>query len=179
MTPEHYRDLLGQRFAGRKVILAMGMVSNSGGMIELLRSLGAEKPLLLAEGIGTGAPPSADELTYKVVGTPGLATASGGGIFAKGGAVYGPGGSVTVNSSTISDNSAAASGGASSLGTLYTVQGVSIAASLLTMTVIQCAMLPTTFVRAGLVTLCWMIVYLVFLAIIGGVIFVVMGSMGP
>jgi len=73
MTPEYYRELLARRFAGRKVILALGMVSNSGAMIGMLRSLGAERPLLLAEGIGTGVLPAADELTYKVVGTPGLA----------------------------------------------------------------------------------------------------------
>lgn len=64
---QYYRDLLARRFAGRKVILT-GMVAGVTGAVKLLRELGAQRPLLLAEGVGTGDLPSEDELEWIAVG---------------------------------------------------------------------------------------------------------------
>lgn len=64
---QHYRSLLGRRFAGRKVILT-GMVAGAPSTLELMRDIGAERPLMLAEGIGTGELPSEDELEWILVG---------------------------------------------------------------------------------------------------------------
>jgi hypothetical protein len=66
---QYYRDLLARRFAGRKVILT-GMVAGVTGAVKLLRELGAKRPLLLAEGVGTGDLPSENELEWTLVGIP-------------------------------------------------------------------------------------------------------------
>ncbi|MEJ2130937.1 MAG: hypothetical protein P8Y95_04785, partial [Gammaproteobacteria bacterium] len=70
--PAYYRDLLARRFAGRKVILT-GMVAGATGAVSLLHELGAQKPFLLAEGIGTGKLPEEDALEWIVVGKPSVA----------------------------------------------------------------------------------------------------------
>jgi len=74
MTSEDCRALLARRFFGRKVILAMGMVAGSGRTLDMLAALGARRPLMLAEGIGTGELPVADALQWKVVGVFGAPT---------------------------------------------------------------------------------------------------------
>lgn len=74
MSPEDYVELLAQRFRGRKVILATGTVAGSGSMLDDLARLGAHKPLLLAEGLGTGELPPPDRLDYMIVGRDDLPT---------------------------------------------------------------------------------------------------------
>lgn len=69
VSVEHYRALAREVLRDRKVILAIGMVAGSGGWVKLLREMDARLPaLLLAEGIGTGALPPPEDLSWVVVG---------------------------------------------------------------------------------------------------------------
>ena len=54
-------------FAGRKVVLTGGPLAAMTGMCRRLRDLGAERPFLLATGVGTGEVPGADEAEWCVV----------------------------------------------------------------------------------------------------------------
>ena len=54
-------------FAGRKVVLTGGPLAAMTGQCRRLRDLGAERPFLLATGIGTGELPGADEAEWCVV----------------------------------------------------------------------------------------------------------------
>ena len=54
-------------FAGRKVVLTGGPLAALTGVCRRLRELGAERPFLLATGIGTGEVPGPDEAEWCVV----------------------------------------------------------------------------------------------------------------
>ena len=54
-------------FAGRKVILTGGPLAALTGTCRRMRELGAERPFLLATGVGTGEVPGADEAEWCVV----------------------------------------------------------------------------------------------------------------
>jgi hypothetical protein len=54
-------------FAGRKVVLTGGPLAALTGTCRRLRELGAERPFLLATGMGTGEVPGADEAEWCVV----------------------------------------------------------------------------------------------------------------
>lgn len=75
LTADYYKDLLRQRIGGRKIILALGHVANSGSIIELMHELGGQAPLMLAMGMGTGTTDiDALDFEYHLVGPqePGL-----------------------------------------------------------------------------------------------------------
>jgi hypothetical protein len=54
-------------FAGRKVVLTGGPLAALTGTCRRVRELGAERPFLLATGMGTGEVPGADEAEWCVV----------------------------------------------------------------------------------------------------------------
>ena len=54
-------------FAGRKVVLTGGPLAALTGMCRRLRELGAERPFLLATGMGTGEVPDPGEAEWCVV----------------------------------------------------------------------------------------------------------------
>jgi hypothetical protein len=54
-------------FAGRKVVLTGGPLAALTGICRRVRELGAERPFLLATGVGTGEVPGADEAEWCVV----------------------------------------------------------------------------------------------------------------
>jgi hypothetical protein len=54
-------------FAGRKVVLTGGPLAALTGICRRLRDLGAERPFLLATGMGTGEVPGEDEAEWCVV----------------------------------------------------------------------------------------------------------------
>ena len=58
---EYYRSLARGVVAGRKVIIAGGVLARSGPRAQAFRELGAERPFLLATGRGTGPQPTPDE----------------------------------------------------------------------------------------------------------------------
>jgi hypothetical protein len=60
-------DELRPVFAGRKVVLTGGPLAALTGVCRRLRELGAERPFLLATGIGTGEVPGPDEAEWCVV----------------------------------------------------------------------------------------------------------------
>jgi hypothetical protein len=60
-------DELRPVFAGRKVVLTGGPLAALTGMCRRLREVGAERPFLLATGVGTGEVPGADEAEWVVV----------------------------------------------------------------------------------------------------------------
>jgi hypothetical protein len=60
-------DLLRPLVAGRKLVLAGAPLAAMTGMGRQLRELGAERPFLLATGIGTGEVPGPDEAEWCVV----------------------------------------------------------------------------------------------------------------
>jgi len=60
-------DLLRPLVAGRKLVLAGAPLAAMTGMCRQLRELGAERPFLLATGIGTGEVPGPDEAEWCVV----------------------------------------------------------------------------------------------------------------
>jgi hypothetical protein len=64
MSTEYYRDLLRPHFEGRKFILIGSPVVGFADMIAQLRSLGAERPLIIGSTLGTGTPPSEDEALW-------------------------------------------------------------------------------------------------------------------
>jgi hypothetical protein len=55
------RARLGQVFAGRKVICGVAPLAAMTEWVVLLRSVGAQRPLLLATGRGAGRVPAEDE----------------------------------------------------------------------------------------------------------------------
>jgi len=71
VNEEYYIELLRQRFAGQKVILAHGPLAAMKPTLLLLQQLGAQKPLILAEtkGTGSGMPDPGDADAF-IVGTP-------------------------------------------------------------------------------------------------------------
>jgi hypothetical protein len=58
---EYYADLLRPLFEGRKFILIGGPVVGFGEMLGQLRTLGAERPLIIGSTLGAGDPPSEEE----------------------------------------------------------------------------------------------------------------------
>ena len=58
---------LRPRFAGRKVVLTGGPLAALTGVCRRLRELGAERPFLLATGMGTGEVPDPEEAEWCVV----------------------------------------------------------------------------------------------------------------
>jgi hypothetical protein len=66
-TPNPTLDALRPFFQGRKVILAIGPVAAAPPWLDLLRALGTQKPLLLADGMGTGPLPPPDALDWTIV----------------------------------------------------------------------------------------------------------------
>jgi hypothetical protein len=60
-------EQLRRVFAGRKVVLTGGPLAALTGMCRRVRELGAERPFLLATGVGTGEVPRADEAEWCVV----------------------------------------------------------------------------------------------------------------
>jgi hypothetical protein len=58
---------LRPRFTGRKVVLTGGPLAALTGMCRRLRELGAERPFLLATGMGTGEVPDPEEAEWCVV----------------------------------------------------------------------------------------------------------------
>jgi hypothetical protein len=60
-------DVLRPVFTGRKMVLTGGPLAAMTGMCRRLRDLGAERPFLLATGVGTGEVPGADEAEWCVV----------------------------------------------------------------------------------------------------------------
>ena len=58
---------LRPRFAGRKVVLTGGPLAALTGVCRRLRELGAERPFLLATGMGTGEVPAPEEAEWCVV----------------------------------------------------------------------------------------------------------------
>ena len=54
-------------FAGRKVVLTGGPLAALTGVCRRLRELGAERPFVLATGMGTGEPPGPEEAEWCVV----------------------------------------------------------------------------------------------------------------
>jgi hypothetical protein len=67
----YYRDLVRPLVQGRKIVLAVGVLTGSNGRLKTLRDLGAQQPpFLLAETMGTGAIPSKEEALWGVVGRP-------------------------------------------------------------------------------------------------------------
>lgn len=63
----YYRGLVAELFRGRKLILALGPLTAMGAHVKLVRSLGAERPLLLCDGVGTGEAPSPDEADWVIL----------------------------------------------------------------------------------------------------------------
>ncbi len=70
MLIDYYKDLLRQRFSGRRVILANGPLATMKEEIARVRELGSERPFILAETRGTGDIPTPEEAEAYVVGTP-------------------------------------------------------------------------------------------------------------
>lgn len=66
---DYWLGLLRSLVAGRKIVLAPGMLVGAVRDIALLRELGAERPLILAEAVGAGEPPSAQDADWCIVGT--------------------------------------------------------------------------------------------------------------
>jgi hypothetical protein len=64
MSTEYYQDLLRPHFEGRKFLLIGGPVVGFGDMIHQLRSLGAERPLIIGSTLGTGEPPAEEDALW-------------------------------------------------------------------------------------------------------------------
>lgn len=62
MDAQYYRDLIRPVFAGRKWIIAAGVLVGTTPIVRLLRQLGAEPPFVLCGQIGTGEPPSDEDI---------------------------------------------------------------------------------------------------------------------
>jgi hypothetical protein len=60
----YWRDLLRPVFKGKKVIIIGGPVAASTGLARDLLDLGAQKPFILADSVGTGELPSKDEAEW-------------------------------------------------------------------------------------------------------------------
>jgi hypothetical protein len=60
-------DALRPLYAGRKVVVTGGPLAAMTGTCRRLRELGAERPFLLATGMGTGEPPGPEEADWCVV----------------------------------------------------------------------------------------------------------------
>ena len=60
-------EALAPLFAGRKVVITGGPLAAMTGACRRLRELGAERPFLLATGVGTGEVPGPDEAEWVVV----------------------------------------------------------------------------------------------------------------
>jgi hypothetical protein len=58
---EYYRSLARAVVAGKKLIIAGGVLARSGPRATAFRELGAQRPFLLASGRGTGPQPTEDE----------------------------------------------------------------------------------------------------------------------
>jgi hypothetical protein len=67
----YYEDLLRRVFAGRKVVLATDVLAAAPGAVRLLKSLGAQRPLIISGSSGTGDPPPAEDAECVVLGTSG------------------------------------------------------------------------------------------------------------
>jgi len=70
MDAAYYRDLIRPLIGGRRVVLCGVLLNASTALVNTLRELGAERCLVLAHGLGTGAPPSAESADRVVVETP-------------------------------------------------------------------------------------------------------------
>lgn len=68
-----YQDLLAPVVANRKIILAIGSLTDSAAWVENLRALGARPPFILAESVGAGSVPNWPSIQYRVVGGVGAA----------------------------------------------------------------------------------------------------------
>lgn len=66
---EHYRGLVSELVRGRKLILALGPLASMGPHIQVLRALGADRPLLLCDGVGTGELPAPEDADRVVLDT--------------------------------------------------------------------------------------------------------------
>jgi hypothetical protein len=62
-----YRALVRPLVAGRKVVVTGGPLAGLTSMVELVRALGAERPFVLAFGVGTGDLPDADAVDSLVL----------------------------------------------------------------------------------------------------------------
>ena len=60
MDVDHYRALVRPLVEGRKVVVTGGPLAGLTDPVELVIALGAERPFVLAFGVGTGAPPGHD-----------------------------------------------------------------------------------------------------------------------
>jgi hypothetical protein len=65
-----FRARLGEVFAGRKVICGVAPLAAMSEWVALLRSVGAQRPLLLATGRGAGPVPAEDEAGVVMLPTP-------------------------------------------------------------------------------------------------------------
>ncbi len=72
MDAEYYRELVRPFVEGRKFILAGEVLAGFGRFVTVLRSLGADRPFIVAAGIGTGSMPDPSDAEWSVVdsGTP-------------------------------------------------------------------------------------------------------------
>lgn len=61
MDASYYRSLLRPVFAGRKVLICGGPLAAATTTVAALRDLGAQRPFVLAAGVGTGPVPGEDE----------------------------------------------------------------------------------------------------------------------
>lgn len=71
--PEHrekWRTHLGALFGGRKVICGFGPLAGFGQWVAILRSVGAQRPLLVGTGRGAGPVPTEDDATIVQVQLP-------------------------------------------------------------------------------------------------------------
>jgi hypothetical protein len=65
-----WRDHLGGLLRGRKVVCGIGPLAGLTDYVELLRQVGAQRPLLLANGTGAGPVPDADAAEVVFVDVP-------------------------------------------------------------------------------------------------------------
>ena len=61
---EHYRNAIGEVFAGRRVIVVGGPVDRLLPLARDLRALGADRPFIIGSSLGTGELPSEDEAEW-------------------------------------------------------------------------------------------------------------------
>jgi hypothetical protein len=69
--PSYWTDLVRPLVAGRKVIVAGTLLAGATGHIALLKSMGAQRPFILASGIGTGPLPTKDDAEWLVLESAG------------------------------------------------------------------------------------------------------------
>ena len=74
MSIEYYADLLRPHFEGRKFILIGGPVVGFGEMVRQLRTLGAERPLIIGSTLGAGDPPAEEDALWCSLGVRGADT---------------------------------------------------------------------------------------------------------